>query len=141
MALQISPAVQDAQAKKAVLAGPRTGTLMLELALYKRYHWKGALYEAGVIYKVSREQAVEMLQEEDSGRPIWKVHRKVEKESTRPKLKLDEDGAVDLSKFDLDKPDTLPLGEEHKKPKRIDIGNDDEIADLLVEKTGEDTTI
>jgi hypothetical protein len=107
------------------------GPVSLELAIYKRYTRGGLLYESDKFYNFTAEQASILLQEteDNTGRPIWRrykagqqkvvtqvVNEKKGVDATGDKIVPDQRDAEDLEAMGL---------------KKIEIGSDDEISDIL----------
>lgn len=99
-------------------------TIVLELALYTNYTYKGFTYQKGKPYRFSRETAVDMLSEFDSGRPVWRVYNPPAPK-TAPKVEVVDATAVEPVGIIDD-----PVREEDPK-RRIEVGSDDEIRDIL----------
>lgn len=111
---------------KAAAPTPSIKFRYLELALYKIYNRMGSRFEKGKVYQFTPEQAVILLGEQDAGRAIWKVFRKPLPEPT-PVQKI-ESNIVDATKLTVTESlsdDTMPALEA------IEIGNDEEIAEIL----------
>jgi hypothetical protein len=121
MALDIKKPEAAAQ---AVAAPPET--MVLELDLYKSYTYRGTTYTAGKAYRFRLATAVDLLGEKDCGRSIWKRYRPV---VVKPVVQVVTD-STNVEIVDADEPihGTDP---EDGKQKRIDIGDDSEIADIL----------
>lgn len=130
------------KALKAKPAGPidATGTvipgsapvamgpvMILELAQLSRYVLGSTLYEKGVAYKFTENQAKEMLRRSlpDTGLPIWKMYS-----PPKPKVKLNEHGSptMDMTRNDLPKYDGGPVAIEAGN---INIGDDSELEGIL----------
>lgn len=115
-------------------------TLLLELALYQRYSTDGRIYEAGTVYEFTNSVALEKLQEsEESGRPLWKLHKTpktADVETPVPKVKT---VVVDLTSAPT--ADGTAAVVEDKAGTRIEIGSEEELAELGLGNTGasEDT--
>jgi len=124
MALKSAEKPEEAPA----VANPHANTTVLELALYKIYTWQGVTYERGKPYRFKNSDAMILLGEHDHGRPVWRIYTPPTKKSAprneivdatrvQAQLPVDEFGTV------LVAPDTTK--------KRIDVGTDDEISDIL----------
>lgn len=104
-------------------------TTVLELALYKIYTWGNITYEQGKPYRFKNSDAMILLSERDFDRPIWKIHK-----PQRPKQAPRND-VVDATMISapvpVDEFGASVLGAPDKEKKRIDVGTDDEIADIL----------
>lgn len=117
------------QAEKASLPDD---SVLLSLAIYTHYTWGQQTYEKGKAYRFNRETAYSLLQEMDCGRPIWTIHRPArpkqapksqivdatEVRATRTRQSLEDAALIDPSRTD-------------SGAKRIDVGTDDEIEDIL----------
>jgi hypothetical protein len=116
--------------------------ITLVLALYKRYNFQGNYFESGVKYKFEPDVAVELLSHTDHGRAIWKRWHPAPPKPVAKK-KVESDGSVDMSKMDLKHvPDEPQNAFEDGKKKILEVGNDEEIADILAAaKSEEDETI
>lgn len=115
----------DAPAKPAAEA---EDVMLLELALYSRYTRKRNTYIGGQVYKFKKADALQLLSETDTGRPIWKMYKKpVAKKQTATTTVMD---ATNVSIERVGEP-TNGLVPVTDTKKRIDVGNDDEIADIL----------
>jgi len=107
---------------------PPPATTVLELALYKIYTWGGVTYEGGKPYRFNNIDAMRLLAEQDMERPVWKIHQPA-KPKQAPKNEI-----VDATRNRVTNPvdelvETIPA--TIPSPKRIDVGNDSEIADIL----------
>ncbi|PWT89298.1 MAG: hypothetical protein C5B54_09120 [Acidobacteria bacterium] len=100
-------------------------TVLFELALYTHYTWRGETYRKGDVYKFKRADAMVLLAEQDAGRPIWQVHRP--KKVRAPKELV----VQDATKVVVAPPQEPSFGSTPERPKRIDVGDDTEIADIL----------
>lgn len=94
--------------------------LVLELALYSVYNRGGQMYEKGKQYRFNKDTAISLLSERDHGRPIWQIYKPV-------KRVVRTEAPVDATKVEVTVVEPIP-GEPQK---RIDIGDDSEIADVL----------
>lgn len=113
-------------------------TTVLELAMYKKYTWQGTTYEGGKPYRFRNADALRLMSERDHDRPIWKVHRPVR----RKEVIADE--IVDATMVQVNPPmDEFGAVIVAKEPsKRIDIGDDSEIQDILSQVSTEgDVTV
>ena len=101
-------------------------TTVLELALYKKYTWQGFTYEANKPYRFKNTDAMMLLNEQDLGRPVWRIYRPpVARRQTKAEI-------VDATDVQVAPPvDEFGVVKIDSPNKRIDIGNDDEIADIL----------
>lgn len=108
---------------------PEQATVILELALYTHYTWGGVTYEKGTAYRFTQDDALTLLGEEDHGRPIWRKYTppKPKRQPQMPIVESTEVRAVRTrqSLEDAANTRTPPVG------KRIDVGTDEEIADVL----------
>jgi len=119
MALKTEKTV-DASAPPPV---SRVETTVLELALYKNYTWGNITYEKGKPYRFRNSDAMILLGEHDTGRPIWRIYQKpIPRQAPRNEI-------VDATSITAPLPIEEPGG--LKTEKRIDVGTDDEIADIL----------
>ena len=101
-------------------------TTVLELALYQIYTWQFNTYEKGKPYRFRNSDAMILLSEQDLGRPIWRLYRPPLKKQT-PKAEI-----VDATQVVASLPVEEPMfGTLNKEQRRIEIGDDSEIADLL----------
>jgi hypothetical protein len=114
--------------KTGEVAATKPVTVLLELALYKRYMRLGVFYESGVIYKVTKEQAVILLGEQDNGKALWKVYRPARETPSAEVQKARN--VVDATTV---KVVATPQDADPSQPRqtRIEIGNDEEIASIL----------
>lgn len=121
-------ALKSPEKTEAPAVSPTANTTVLELALYKLYTWQGQTYEKGKPYRFKNNDAMILLGEHDTGRPVWRIYKPpterkaprneiVDATRVQAQLPTDEFGAV------LATPDRVN--------KRIDVGTDDEIADIL----------
>ena len=134
-----TPAAKAPAASKAATpVAAAVKTLALELALYQRYSTDGRIYEAGTVYEFTDSVALEKLQEvEESGRPLWKLHKTpkvAEGEAPAPKAKTVK---VDLTPAPA--ADGTATIAEDKAGKRIEIGSEEELAELGLGNTGAGT--
>lgn len=123
MALRTEKPVQ-ASAKPPVAVN----TTVLELAMYKLYTWGGYTYEKGKPYRFKNSDAMILLGEMDTGRPVWKIYR------PPPVKQAPKNEIVDATMIAAPTPvDEFgqPLMSSDDPAKRIDVGSDDEIADIL----------
>lgn len=126
-------ALKTAAEKAAALATteqPKTvQTTILELAMYKQYTWGGITYEAGKPYRFRSEDAMILLAETDADRPVWKIY-------SPPKIQqAPKNEVVDAT---LKRAVATPVDEIGLPAKRIDVGSDSEIADILEQTTALD---
>ena len=111
----------DAAASPAV-ASQETDFVLLELALYTNYTWKDEAFQKGKAYKFTKNNAMQLLTETDHGRPVWRIYRQV-----RPKA-APKNEVFDATAIKADPAVEVVNGIPDK---RIDVGSDDEIADIL----------
>lgn len=116
---------------------PVPTTTVLELALYKVYTWGLNTYEQGKPYRFKNSDAMVLLAEQDTGRPVWKLYRKpVPKQA--PKTEVVDatmvHAPVPVEEFVLKANGTVG-------PKRIEIGDDSEIADILPVDSSDNVTV
>jgi hypothetical protein len=107
-------------------------TVLLELAMYTNYTWGGNTYEQGQAYRFKRSEAMILLSEHDLGRAIWQIHRPARPKQTPKNLVVDATEVTAIR--------TRQSIEQVLKgtptQKRIDVGTDDEIADILARDGG-----
>lgn len=124
-----------AAAKAATPVAAAVKTLLLELALYQRYATDGRIYEAGTVYEFTDSVALEKLQEvEESGRPLWKLHKTPktgEGEAPAPKPR-----AVKVDLTPAPAADGTAAVVEDKASKRIEIGSEEELKELGLDTSG-----
>jgi hypothetical protein len=96
----------------------------LELALYTQYHYQGKTFQKGTAYKFRRDVAMQLLGEHDHSRPVWRIYR-APAPKVKPKHTVEEAMTVEFKKLE-----EMPNGSD-SKPTRIDVGTDDEIAEIL----------
>lgn len=110
-------------------------TVLLELALYSNYTWQGESYEKGKAYRFRQADAMALLGKEDFGRPVWRVYHP-------PVKKLEAQNLVVDATSIASQPEAEPIhGVAPPKPKRIDVGTDEEIADVLNRPDSGDVTV
>jgi hypothetical protein len=109
-------------------------TTVLELALYKIYTWGGVSYEKGKPYRFTNSDAMILLAEQDLGRPVWKLYQKPVQRVAQ------ENKVVDATTVRAPVP-VDDIGDVSSIPgeKRINVGDDSEIADIL--DRGGDVTV
>lgn len=128
--------------KPAVKGESPAKTIDLELVTYKRYHRGGRLYVAEQAYRFTEVQAAILLEEVDnsSGRPVWRRY-KPKSAASVPELGIKKVTDSTTAKVERIADDEM-LSEA---PKRIDIGSDAEIADILqqvnTDEPGEGVTV
>ncbi len=108
-------------------------TVVLELALYTNYTWNGFTYKKGEAYRFRQTDAMALLSEQDHNRPIWKQY-------TPPKKRK----AAQQEIVDSTRVSAAPRGPAEEPNKRIDVGDDSELGDILgadAETGGENVTI
>lgn len=109
-------------------------TMKLELALYTIYNFQGFQYVKTnpatgqpMVYEFDQNVALNLLARQDMGRAIWKQHRP--KPVRRPESNVVKQ--VDLQVRPVGEPihgiDTTSTS----APRVIEVGSDDEIADIL----------
>lgn len=111
-------------------------TAVLELALYTQYTWQGVTYEKGKPYRFKLADAIQLMSEQDHGRPIWRKYRP-------PHIKqkaMEEvvDATMVQAPPSADEFGTLVATKDQK---RIEVGDDSEIADILNRDGGGDVTV
>jgi hypothetical protein len=106
-------------------------TTVLELALYKIYTWGNITYEGGKPYRFKNSDAMVLLSERDTDRPVWKIHKPTRTKQA-PKNEIVDATSISAP-VPVDEFGTPTLGKPLTTPvkKRIDVGTDDEIADIL----------
>lgn len=109
---------------------PVVRKVALCLAVYSRYHRGGVLYEKDIPYNFTEAQADILLEEVEDGSetPIWKRYKR-KSEVTR--VQVEANG--DLIPVDMTDSKVVELGavDENAASKRIDIGDDSELLELL----------
>lgn len=105
----------------------------LELSVYKRYSRQGTVYEAAQAYRFTEEQASVLLREiADDGRPLW---RRYTPRPIQQQLNSGVKNVVDATQNkvkDISDPDGNLISQ-----KRIEIGTEEEIKELLGENAVE----
>jgi len=101
----------------------KPNTTVLELAMYTQYTWQGETYEKGKPYRFKTEDAMQLLAETDTGRPIWKLYQ-APKPRVAPKNEVVD--ATGVKAGTLDAAMGMPPAS-----RRIDVGDDSEIKDIL----------
>lgn len=107
-----------------------SATVTLELALYTHYTWGGVAYEKGVGYRFAQADAMALLGEMDHGRPIWRQYVAPRKKvaAAMPIVDSTEVRAV-RSRLSMEEAALRSGGKAVGK--RIEVGTDEEIADVL----------
>lgn len=118
--------------KSAPEKAPADVTVLLELALYTHYTWGGVTYEKGTAYKFTQEDAMLLMSEQDHGRPVWRqfTPARPRRAATMPIVDSTEVRAV-RTRQSLEDAALNGGAGTAVKGKRIDVGTDDEIADVL----------
>lgn len=115
------------KSEPAAAPAPVEETALLELSLYTNYTWRGVTYEKGKPYRFRTNDAMTLMSELDHGRPVWKLYR--------PPLKKTQvvPDVVDATEIRTETAGEELMGVDPTtvKPKRIDVGTDDEIKDIL----------
>jgi hypothetical protein len=126
-------ALKTEKIEKTPEPAAKPDTTVLELALYTQYTWQGETYEKGKPYRFRTVDAMQLLAETDTGRPIWKLYQ-APKPRVAPKNEV-----VDATGVQAGIPDE-PV---HFSPprKRIEVGDDSEIQDILGKTEGGDITV
>lgn len=115
-------------------APPADDTVLLELAFYKRLTRQRTTYVSGQPYRFKREDAYRLLAELDHQRPIWRIFQ------PKPVVRKAVDGTVeqpvvDATHLSVERKAEPIFGSEAvmvtPKGKRIEVGTDDEISDIL----------
>ncbi len=118
--------------EKAEIAKP--STVVLELVKLSRYVRQDILYEKGIPYRFTTEQAAVLFEEMDevTGVPLWKHYK-----SPAQKMVVQREMVpADMTGKAVDAPD-MSGGEG----KRLEIGDDSEIAELLQGGDAEDSGV
>jgi hypothetical protein len=127
MALDIT---KGKTAPAAAAAPEPVRKVALCLAIYQRYHRAGQLFEAGIPYNFTEEQAETLLEEVEDGseNPIWKRYKR---KSEVQRVQVEANG--DLIPVDMTASVVKELGavDENAPSKRIEIGDDSELAEIL----------
>lgn len=120
------------KAEAPVVTNPIANTTVLELSLYTKYTWGNVTYEKGKPYRFKNSDAMVLLGERDTDRPIWKMyHAPAAKRAPRNEV-------VDATMINA----PVPVDEFGQSvmslpaSKRIEIGDDSEIADILNQQDG-----
>lgn len=108
-------------------------TVVLELALYKHYTWGKDTYVQNQPYRFSQDVALRLLRETDAGRQVWKQYTpKPVKRVVRPVV----EDATHVTVPIMDMSD-VEIGADPNK--RIEVGTDDEIRDVLTRPDDDDS--
>lgn len=110
--------------KKSEAQAQPQDTIILELALYTNYTFRGIQFQKGVQYKFKREDALNLLSERDAERPVWKIYRPKLVKVERPKI--EDQTAIEVP------PPAEPI--PGTPPARLDIGTEEELAEILADK-------
>ncbi len=106
--------------------------ILLELALYKNYTCGTGMdlmaYEAGKAYRFTQETAMALLSEQDHGRPIWRIYRPARVKTHQASPVVD---ATRVQATRTRQTVDQVLNPPDSGKKRIEVGDDAEIADLL----------
>jgi hypothetical protein len=117
----------EKKAEASVVANPLANTTVLELSLYAKYTWGNVTYEKGKPYRFKNSDAMILMGELDHGRPIWRVYQPpVQRQAPRNEV-VDAtmiSAPVPVDEFGQSVGPRMP-------PKRIEVGDDSEIADIL----------
>lgn len=97
--------------------------ILLTLGLYQRYSDAGVLYEKNKVYAFDFETGTAKLQEEDNGRPIWRVYKEVKSEDATA---ANKPVIVDMTAARA----PANLGAAAITTKGLEIGSDEELAEL-----------
>jgi hypothetical protein len=99
--------------------------ILLELALYNLYTRGGVTYEKGKAYRFDQNTAIMLMSEQDMGRPVWRQY------VAPPQVRKRETEIVDQTRRVVEPPPAETAhAVEVSAPKRLDIGDDSELADL-----------
>jgi hypothetical protein len=115
------------------VAGPQpVDTIVLELTMYVNYTWNGETYHAGTPYRFKRDDAMILMSEQDHERPIWRIYQppKIKKAQRAPEVDSTEVKAV-RTRQSLEEAGFRDTRKGTNTGKRIDVGTDEEIADIL----------
>jgi hypothetical protein len=110
--------------------------ILLELAMYQNYNYRGTMFTKGTPYLFSKDEAIVLLSETDLGRPVWKRYKPLIVEQRRASA------VVDATEFTADR-DVVddPIRRIEVTTNKIEIGNDEEIADILNADDSENITL
>lgn len=116
---------------KVKIAPTSENEVYLELSFYERYTKGGRTYEKGTAYKFTKDQAITLLSEQDGARSIWRRYRPGDDEEVQvvkvtPKKKVEDATQEAVKPAASNEMETTA-----NPPKAIEIGNEEEIADLL----------
>jgi YD repeat-containing protein len=106
---------------------PVADSVLLELSLYRFYTWQETTYEGGRAYRFNRDAAMQLLAEQDAGRPIWRLYRPA-KPKEKPKNIVYDATEVTAVRTR----ENIHGTDSNSAPvRRIDVGSDDELSDIL----------
>lgn len=98
-------------------------SVLLELALYTNYTYQGMTYTKGKAYRFKKSEAMKLISEMDLGRPLWRLFRPIKPKPVE-EVVVDATGITAISQ-----PEPNPGTPQSLR--RIDVGTDEEIADIL----------
>lgn len=128
MALKTDPPVPSVQSIAKSPADPKAAepTMLLELTMYKNYALGGLTYERGKAYRFKQKEAMKLLRELDTGRPVWRIYKPpAPKKIVRKEVDATQVEVVDVTTVE-------PIhGVADVSKSRIDVGSDEEIADII----------
>lgn len=138
MSVTITQPIADVIKQQASVPVVAATKIPLELHLYTTYQRHGTTYIKGTVYQFTREQAIELLQEQDAGRSIWKRAQLRPAEEVR--VKVVRQPMVDMSAREL-KPNKAAdelqaILEPEAKLIPIEIGDDNELEAALAVNSG-----
>ena len=134
-------ALKTVKSKSASVAAPTAApvtepdSVLLELALYTNYTWNKETFQKGKAYKFAKDVAMELLSEEDHGRRVWRIYQPKPKPQT-----AQTDVVYDATTLKPPPPAEEPTGSPDPE-KRINVGDDAEITDILNRTDPGDVTV
>jgi hypothetical protein len=107
--------------------GPREEpTILLELALYQHYRMNDVNYDKGIPYRFRTIEALQLLGVTDFSRPVWRLYQPPAQSRKKTPAELIKDAT------EVRLPEQVePIHGVDSSTRRIDVGTDDEIADIL----------
>lgn len=132
MSVNTKSTAKTAAAAKTEAAAPAAAPvkkqlLLLVLAMYQRYSDAGTLYEKNKVYAFDVETGTAKLQEEDNGRPIWRVYKEAKPE--------DAAGEAKPAIVDMTQPKAVVQeGAATATAKGLELGSAEEEAELGLDK-------
>lgn len=113
---------QKTEAKKVNVAD----TVLLTLTMYKVYNRHKAEFLGGKAYRFTKAQAAILLEEHDTGRPIWKLYKAPT--APKPRHVIEQEAIVDHTAVEV----LETLEEEVPSYNSANnLGDDSEIKDIL----------